>query len=328
MKKKTPLSVAADVAGMLRLTTPGSSNPNINELWRIAKDLEATKLTVKFFGYELAKALLAGLPPLSAGGPFQAALTSRPSTQADLEADWTRYWSAQLKERHAIHRRIWEYAFVLQALAQFGKLKAGMKGLEFGSGNPLASYLASKGCEVVAADTHQLTADQIYRSNLLDRGSFDSRVRTRVVDLFALPPDLQGFDFCWSIGRLQHIGSLARGVAFVESIADTLKPGGVAVHTTEFSFAIDNQTVDNWGTVLFQRRHFEEMAQRLERKGCRVLPLDFNIGARPLDRFIDVPPFDMPGDNLKVWSQDTMHIKVNIDGFPCTSFGLAVVKGG
>jgi SAM-dependent methyltransferase len=313
---------------MLRLTRPGNSTPNINELWRLAKDLEAMKLTVKFFGYELAKALMASLPPLPVGGPFRSSQTSRPATQADLEAPWTRYWSAQLKERHAIHRRVWEYAFVLQALAHAEKLRPGMRGLELGSGNPLASYLASRGCEIIAADSKDLLADQIYRSGLLDRSTFNSKVSTRVIDLSAIPRDLKDFDFCWSIGKLQHAGSLSRGMELIESVIDTLKPGGVAVHTTEFSFAVQDQTIDNWGTVLFQRRHFEEMARRLERKGCRVLPLDFNVGTGPLDRFIDVPPFEMASDDLKDWSHDVMHIKVSLDGFPCTSFGLVAVKGG
>jgi hypothetical protein len=329
MKKKSASpSVPAEIAAMLRLTQSGNSNPNINELWRLTKDLEAMKLTVKFFGYELAKALMASLPPLPVGGPFQSALTSRPATQADLEAPWTRYWSTQLKERHAIHRRVWEYAFVLQALAHAGKLRPGMKGLELGGGNPLASYLASRGCEIVAADSRDVGADHIYRSELLDRSTFDSKVRTRTIDLSAIPRDLKDFDFCWSIGKLQHAGSLAGGLDLIENVVDTLKPGGVAVHTTEFSFAIQDQTIDNWGTVLFQRRHFEEMARRLERKGCRVMPLDFNVGAGALDRFIDVPPFEMASDNLKDWSHDAMHIKVSLDGFPCTSFGLVVVKGG
>jgi SAM-dependent methyltransferase len=328
LMKRTNVSptVSTEVAAMLRLTQPDNSNPNINDLWRLTKDLEATKLTVKFFGYELARALMVALPPLPGGGPFQASLTCRPATQLDLESPWTRYWSAQLKERHTIHRRVWEYAFVLQALAHAGKLRPGMKGLELGSGNPVASYLASKGCEIVAVDSRELLPDQIFRDALLDRGTFDSRVRTRVVNFSAMPRDLRDFDFCWSVGKLQHVGSLSRGMSLIENVVDALKPGGVMVHTTEFNFAIPDQTIDNWGTVLFQRRHFEEVAQRLEKKGCRVLPLDFNVGAGALDRFIDVPPFEMPTEELKDWSRDVMHIKVSLDGFPCTSFGLVAVR--
>jgi SAM-dependent methyltransferase len=327
MKKKLPAgAVQADVAGMLRLTDPATSAPNINELWRLTKDMEAMKLTVKFFGYELAKALLSSLPPLPAGGPFQMPLASKPSTQADLEANWSRYWSAQIRERHAIHRRAWEHAFVLQALAQMGKMQQGMSGLGFASGGPLPAYLASKGCDLTVVDAQTPAADALFRSELLDRPAFDRKVKLRAADMSAIPQDLRGFDFCWSVGKLQHAGSVDRAMKFMEDMVDTLKPGGVAVHTTEFNFTIDDQNIDNWQIVLFQRRHFEEMAQRLARKGCRVLPLDFNVGSRPLDRFIDVPPLEMESPNIKDWSRDSMHIKVSIDGFPCTSFGMIVIK--
>ncbi len=328
MKKKSPsIQVPAEIAGMLRLTNPDSSTPNINDLWRVTKDVEALKLTVKFFGYELAKALLASLPPLPGGGPFQAPMTSRPATQADLEANWSRYWSAQIGENHAIHRRAWEHAYVLQAISQAGRMRPGAKGLVLGAGDgPLVSYLAAKGCEITATDTTPPDAERLFRSNLLDRATFDRNVKLRTVDLNAIPQDLRGFDFCFSVGRAHMLGSIARGLQFMDSTADVLNPGGLAIHTTEFSFAVDGETIDNWGTVLFQRRHFEDIAQRLNGKGCRVMPLSFDVGSQPLDRFIDVPPFEMPGANLKDWSRDAMHIKVNIDGFPCTSFGLISVR--
>jgi 2-polyprenyl-3-methyl-5-hydroxy-6-metoxy-1,4-benzoquinol methylase len=326
--RKNTVADATDFASMLRLTVPESSNPNINELWRLSKDLEATKLTVKFFGYELAKALLSSLPPLPPGGPFQMAMTGRPATQADLEANWSRYWSAQIREPHAIHRRVWEHVYVLQALSQLGRIKPGMKGLGLGTSGPLASYFASQGCNVTIVDGEEPSRNELHRSSLLQRDVFDKRVQTRASDLAALPADLAGFDFVWSIAKLQHTGSIARGIECIENLAGVLKPGGVMVHTTEFSFAIDDQTIDNWGTVLFQRRHFEDMAQRLMGRGCKVFPLDFDIGSRPLDRFIDVPPFEMPGSNIKNWSHDAMHLKANVDGFPCTSFGLIAVKNG
>lgn len=319
-------SAPAEISQMLRLTTAGASTPNINDLWRLAKDMEAMKLNVKFFGYELAKALLASLPPLPTGGPFSTQLTSRPSTQADLEANWTRYWSAEIRENHAIHRRVWEHAFVLQALHQLGKLQPGMRGLGFAAGGPLPAYLASRGCEITAVDNQAPRPEDLLRSELLDRPRFDRHVKLRAANPAALPLDLRDFDFCWSVSRMQHLGSIASAMGFVESAIGALKPGGVAVHTTEFNFSNDDQTIDNWDTVLFQRRHFEELAERLTRKGCKVLPLDFNVGVLPLDRFIDVPPFEMTGANIRDWSRDTMHIKVNIDGFPCTAFGLIVIR--
>ncbi len=56
----------------------------------------------------------------------------------------------------------------------------------------------------------------------------------------------------------------------------TLKPGGLAVHTTEFNFLDEEHTIDNWPTVLYQRAHFERLAEALRADGHRVAPLDFD----------------------------------------------------
>ena len=71
------------LAELLRLTQ-GSGQPNVNVLWRIAKDLEAIKLNIKFFGYQLAKELAQALPSRE-GLVFQPFDVSwKPSTQRDL----------------------------------------------------------------------------------------------------------------------------------------------------------------------------------------------------------------------------------------------------
>ena len=71
----------------------------------------------------------------------------------------------------------------------------------------------------------------------------------------------------------------------------TLRPGGVAVHTTEFNFLHQQDTVETGVTVLFLARHFTELANRLERAGHRVGPLDFDVGDGVVDRYIDLPPY-------------------------------------
>ncbi len=107
-----------------------------------------------------------------------------------------------------------------------------------------------------------------------------------------------------------------------------MKKGGIAVHTTEFNFSNDQETIDNWGTVLFQRKHFEELAMRLRRKGHILAELDFNIGDKPMDKFIDLPPFthDFKGSLKDMWANGANHMKLSLDGFPCTCFGLIIRK--
>jgi hypothetical protein len=107
-----------------------------------------------------------------------------------------------------------------------------------------------------------------------------------------------------------------------------LKPGGVSIHTTEFNF-MNGETIDNWTTVLFQKKHFEEMARRLESKGMQVAPLNFDVGSKPLDKFIDIAPYahDWKFDHAPQWRQGANHIKLTADGIPVTCFGIVAFKG-
>jgi SAM-dependent methyltransferase len=144
----------------------------------------------------------------------------------------------------------------------------------------------------------------------------------------AIPHTLGGYDFCWSVCALEHLGSIRQGLDFIENSLNVLRPGGIAVHTTEFNFLNDNETIDNWGTVLFQRKHFIEIHDRLTRAGHGVATLDFDIGNKVLDKFIDLPPYvhDLPESVRERWAGGSDHIKLMVDGFACTCFGLIVRK--
>ena len=232
---------------------------------------------------------------------------------------------------------------MLQALHEHGHLTKGARGLGFGCGvEPLPSYLASRGVAVTMTDlppgeaqvagwaaTNQYAADAsvAYQPHLVARERFDEKVELRHVDMNAIPPDLAGYDFCWSICALEHLGTIERGLAFIENAMATLRPGGLAVHTTEFNINPDGPTIDNWPTVLFQRRHMEALAARLTEQGHDVAPLDFALGDGPLDRFIDLPPFHHDlSPALAEWLGAPLHLKVAVDGFAATCFGVIVRK--
>ncbi|HKD30702.1 MAG TPA: hypothetical protein VKC66_32940 [Xanthobacteraceae bacterium] len=105
--------------------------------------------------------------------------------------------------------------------------------------------------------------------------------------------------------------------------------GWAGRHTTEYNYANDNAAIDNWGTVLFQRQHFDELAEQLSATGHRVADFDFSVGDKILDRFIYLPPFshDMTSFQQAHWGRDNNHIKVAVDGFAATCFGLIIQKG-
>lgn len=320
-----------------------NQNPNINEIWRLAKDIEAIKLNIKFFGYELAQRLRAAVPEKEISGPTIQNLKSKPSTQKDLDSDWAAYWASKLKIPVVYHRKVWELCYVLQAFHEHGVLRPGMRTLGFGCGQePIPSLLASMGIDVTVTDLepeearrkgwigtneHTSSLNEAFKSEIVSHELFDKHVTLKYVDMNAISPDVSGYDACWSICALEHLGSIAKGLDFIENSLSTLKSGGIAVHTTEFNFMHDDATIDNWVTVLFQKAHFVEMANRLRRQGHWVAELDFDIGSGPMDRFVDLPPFahDFP-EAIHPWRSGNHHIKLMVDGFPSTCFGLIIRK--
>ncbi len=231
------------------------------------------------------------------------------------------------------HRKQWEFLYIIAVLDSMGLLQAGARGLGFGCGMEfLPAYFAKRRCTVVATDMppeiqeasgwtstgqHVAQLEQLQRPGICPPRRFQRRVSFRPVDMNAIPDDLTQFDFCWSACALEHLGSIEHGLAFIRRSVECLKPGGVAVHTTELNLSSNDATLDNAGTVLFRRRDMERVALELTRAGHRVLPLKYDQGDQPPDQHVDVPPF---GAN--------QHLKLAIAQYVSTSFGIAVIRDG
>ena len=100
-----------EVFGALR------GKPDLRDLYIAARDIEIARLNVKQFGYTLARQLEGKLRGVDCSTePRNHHLVSKPTTQADMESPWFAYWCQQLKIAPIYHRKIWEYAFVLQCL--------------------------------------------------------------------------------------------------------------------------------------------------------------------------------------------------------------------
>jgi hypothetical protein len=123
------------------------------------------------------------------------------------------------------------------------------------------------------------------------------------------------FDFCWSTCAYEHLGSLERGLTFVERSIDTLVPGGVAVHTTEFNLSSNDDTVESTDLSIFRRRDMEELATRLTAAGHEVSPFDWTSGPGFAETVIDLPPY-----------KTSPHLKLQVEQYACTSVGIIVRK--
>jgi 2-polyprenyl-3-methyl-5-hydroxy-6-metoxy-1,4-benzoquinol methylase len=322
-------------------------NFNQNYLGKRFSNYELTLLNVKQMGYVLGRAEIEKSAPrrreFDLSKPSFSKVTSKLCTQSDCETEWFSYWLKEMQLGFLYHRKLWEFAFILQALHINGVVGPGKRGLGFGCGTePLPSLFAKYGASVIATDLdpfvsqdekqgwiesgqHGTSLALVRQSKLCPDAALLENVSHEFVDMNKIPDKFtEQFDFCWSACALEHVGSIELGLNFIENSAKTLKPGGCAVHTTEFNF--DNTaTIDNWPTVLFQRAHMESLAARLTDQGFEVVPFDFDPGSRILDGIFDTPPFPWEVDQLSFNIQPTFnYMKTALAGFPCTSIGIIV----
>jgi hypothetical protein len=132
----------------------------------------------------------------------------------------------------------------------------------------------------------------------------------------AIDADLKGFEFTWSCCSFEHLGSLEAGMQFViNSVENTLKPGGVAVHTTEFNLSSNDDTIDIGLTVLYGRRDMEELVSRLEALRHEVQPFVVAPDSHFLDFHVDLPPY-----------LSEPHLKIKFGRHVTTSAGIVVKK--
>lgn len=272
-------------------------------------------------------------------------LTCKVCTQSDIESDWSRYWVDKLHNCFAYHRKNWELSYVLQVLYENKMLDCGKKGLGFACGvEKLPSLFASLGIDVTAGDkpddissegwksSNQYTRsiDDLYYSNIVERSKFDSNVHLEYIDMNNIPENLYNkFDFCWSICAIEHLGSIQNGINFLINSTKLLKSGGISIHTTEFNYLDTENSIDNWGSVLFKREHFIYLKNVLENYNAKLFELDFDYGNNIFDLYIDCPPYqhqEVSGINIKFSNINPPHLKLNIDGFPATCYGLIIKK--
>ena len=275
--------------------------------------------------------------------PRHVSLGGRICRQDDIENPWLWHWCRMLRIAPLYHRKIWEDCYVPQAIWEAGLLEPGRRALGFAVGTEvMPSFLASRGLDVVATDLtegdqrsegwratnqHAAQIHDLWKPDLVAEDTFLRKVTFRPLDMNAIPAEYSGqFDICWSICSFEHLGSIEKGLRFVENSVRCLKPGGIAVHTTEFNLDTIGDTIDDWGTVLFQRRHIEELGRRLAAAGHTMLPVDYASGAGVMDQFVDVPPFaHQPYPMLSYPSPP--HLRLSVDGFVATSIGLIIRAG-
>lgn len=258
---------------------------------------------------------------------------------AALDSTTFRGWAECLREPWRPHRKLWELAFICQALEERDLLRPGRRGLGFAVGaEKLPAFFASRGCEITATDlpndddrrtawenTGQWVGERekLNSHGLCAAAAFDRLVTYQPVDMNAVPNDLTDFDFTWSTCSFEHCGSLELGLGFLERQMDCLKPGGVAVHTTEFNLSSNDATVTEGSFVIYRLRDIEEFCGRMVAAGHFVEPLDLRPGSHRLDRHVDKPPYH---DIQTAPSSAVKHLRLDLVGHVSTSVALIIRK--
>jgi SAM-dependent methyltransferase len=210
-------------------------------------------------------------------------------------------------------------------------IKEGSRGIGFGCGKePSVAVLAQRGCKIVATDLapdqvigkgwietnqHASSFQALNEIGLCEPASFQKRVSLRYVDMNAIPDDLKDFDFAWSSCALEHLGSLRHGLDFIKNSAKCLRPGGVAVHTTEFNLSSNDETLEDPNCVIYRKKDIEAFADECAAEGILVAPLNWQAISSPLDEHVDVEPLST-----------ALNLKVRLAGYVCTSIGLTLTR--
>jgi 2-polyprenyl-3-methyl-5-hydroxy-6-metoxy-1,4-benzoquinol methylase len=222
-----------------------------------------------------------------------------------FRTQWLADRAKELHEPLNMHRKLWEFAIISNmAREEITALKIEWAGdtlrpyvLGFGVGTePLPAWFAQQGCDVLATDcpddTGQWNTTGQYADNVnsLQREwcSQFYNITFRPVDMNAIPQDLHGqFDILYSAGSLEHIGGLEHSLQFICKAMKCLRPGGLALHTTEFTHG--KVTIDTPGLCAFQEKHFAELGERLKAQGDYLYSMDFSRGTDWEDKTIVKP---------------------------------------
>lgn len=258
-------------------------------------------------------------------------ISSQLCTASQFSSDIYKKWCDKFNERPRLHRKQWEFVYTLEALYSKGCFGEGSRGLGFGCGKePLPAVMASMGCDILATDLdpndsvaqgwsesnqHAAKIEDLYWPGVCDKNEFMKRVSYKSVDMNNIPKNFKGYDFVWSSCAFEHLGSIRKGMDFVINSIKCLKPGGVAVHTTEFNLTSNDATFETDGLVFYRRKDIDQLAKELETEGCTVEPLNYFIGERVEDGFVDLPPF-----------KSAPHLKLAMFGYLTTSIGIIATK--
>lgn len=263
------------------------------------------------------------------GPPAFSSLVSRVCSAAQIQQPEYRAWAAVLHQSPRFHRKQWEHIVVLESARQAGVMERGHVAVGFGVGTePLPAALASFGMRVLATDQpvdgaahwtvrneHSATRAMLIKPEICSTEVFERLVSFRPVDMNSLPSDLGSHDLVWSSCVIEHLGSPGAGLDFVRRSSQLLRPGGVAVHTTELDLTPGISTVDYGNCALYRLDDLHGLQSELQAAGYIMDLNPYVAMEHPADRAI-APPFSK--------GEESFHLKLGLYDSVTTSIALII----
>lgn len=258
--------------------------------------------------------------------------------KADFDTSDYRTMCEALHEKFIYHRKPWEFVMIANALKERGYLQAKKTGLGFGVGTePLTDYFISQGCTILATDqagttqnsnnwknSNQIALDKIalHSRKISTDEQFTDRCTFLNVDMNEIPVDIierQGhFDFLWSSCALEHLGTLQNGLWFIMRSLSLLKPGGTALHTTEYNLSSNDSTNFAHVNCIYRLKDIQMLKATIDGLGHHMETLDTTRGIHEYDTYVD-------GAGWQPYQQEP-HLNLKVDGYDATSALLIIRK--
>ena len=244
----------------------------------------------------------------------------------------------KLSSEGFIHRKDWEWALGIIAMRRFGKLNEKSTAIGIGAGTePVPFYLANKVKHVYATDLYgqnegwKRAAPSDFPENPKKYAPFPYKEDALTVlrmDGTKLEFPSESFDTAFSFSSIEHFGDSGDGknnhsgaLRSLKEIERVLKPGGLAVITTEY---IIN---DKEHPEFFNRRTiYSDLIDKLERLKL-VEPLDLRMTTKTLDTVMDYYPVGINWGNMdNEFRKNHPHILLKIKNILWTSIMLVFKK--
>lgn len=264
--------------------------------------------------------------------------TKAVSNSPAFSEPWFERWRITLGyNKGEYKRKIWELCWAMEILSNVGHTGggnfSGKSGISFGCGlERIGPHLAGLGANMLFTDVavnktieeHWLKTGQHCGGDLSKMevsastaGDWAERSEFQYYNMLdPIPKEWIGaFDFCYSMNSVDHIGSICQAQEFIIRSMKVLRPGGVAVYTSELALDGPEDAMCFGYTSFFRMRDIRHLVYALNWAGNKTLNL--NYGHDWSKETIDREPFSDPRAN---------HILISIAGCLVTSFGIVAIK--